>query len=231
MTRVIVCGARSSADLGMLLDAAVDGVGLITEVWQELSCKLRREETREFARLLPPLVSSVLIVTEENVDEVLRMADFVRPDVLQLHGPNPPEDIRRMAANLKAKLVKALLVDKEGRLAGGGEPGEVAQEYLQAGASAIVLDSIRPGKVGATGEMSSLELARGIRDRIRPAPLILAGGLNPSNVAAAIQTVRPYAVDVLSGVLTNGYLDPPKVTQFMEEVRRADTQNRTPIAR
>ena len=230
MTRVIVCGARSPADLEMLVEGGVDGVGLITEVWQELSCKLRREEAREFARLLPPLVSSVLIVTEEKVDEVLRMADFVRPDVLQLHGPNPPRDLEKMASKLDTKLVKALLVDKDGQLVGGGEPEEVAKEYVQAGASAIVFDSTRPGKVGATGEMSSLELARAVRDRIWPAPLILAGGLNPANVASAMQVVRPYAVDVLSGVLSHEYLAPLKVAQFIEEVRHADSQADAEIA-
>lgn len=231
MTRVIVCGSRSAADLGMLVEAGVNGVGLITEVWQELGCKLTREEARQFAQLLPPLVVSVLIITEGKLDEVFRMAEAVRPDVLQLHGPSPPRDIERLAANLEAKVVKALLVDKEGKLIEGGKPEEVAKEYIQAGASAIVFDSIRPGKVGATGEMSSLELARTIRDRIWPAPLILAGGLSPSNVAEAIQLVRPYAVDVLSGVLSNGCLDPLKVTQFIGEVHRADSQARAPIAR
>jgi len=218
MTKVIVCGSRTIQDIKMLVDSGADAIGLITEVWQDVPCNLTRAEAREFTTLIPPLIPSILIITEENTDEILRMVDFIRPDILQLQGFNPASDIKRLKNEIKAKIVKVLHVDGD-KLAEGKEPVKCALTYIEAGANMILLDTYQPGKVGATGATSNLTLAREIRDGVFPAPLVLAGGLSIGNLVNAINMVKPYAVDVFSGVVTNGYLDAQKVKQFVKKAR------------
>jgi phosphoribosylanthranilate isomerase len=104
-------------------------------------------------------------------------------------------------------------------MAEGDDPLGCARQYIAAGADAILVDSYQRDKVGATGETMSLSLSRTLRDGIYPVPLIMAGGLHSENVAYALNSVKPYAVDVFSGVTTGGYLDTDKVRKFIERVR------------
>ena len=218
MTRVMICGTRRREDINLLVEAGVDAIGLITEVWQDIPCNLSRAEARELSQLIPPFISSVLILTEERVDEICRMEEHMLPDVLQLHGFNTPEDVAVLRGRLRAKIIKTLHFQEE-RMAEGDDPIGYARQYIEAGANAILVDSYQKGKVGATGETMSLDLARKLRDGIYPIPLIVSGGLHSENVTAAIDKVKPYAVDVFSGVTTGGYLDADKVRRFVVRVR------------
>ncbi len=220
MVRVIICGSRRREDVEAIVESGADGVGLITEVRQDLPCNLSRRAAAELCRAVPPLISSVLILTEEDPAKIKEITREVRPSILQLHGFNPPEVVSQVKRELGLKIVKVLHVEGE-RLLEGGDPIRCALRFLEAGADAILLDSFRSGKVGATGTPLSWDLARKIRDGIRPAPLILAGGLNEENVASAIKAVRPFAVDVLSGVVSGGWLDPEKVRRFVRKAREA----------
>jgi len=206
MTRVMICGARRREDISLLVEAGVDAIGLITEVWQDIPCNLSRAEARELSQLIPPFISSVLILTEERVDEICRIAEYVLPDVLQLHGFNTPEDVAVLRGRLRTKIIKTLHFQGE-RMAEGDDPIGYARQYIEAGANAILVDSYQEGKVGATGETMSLDL------------VILSGGLHSENVTAAIDKVKPYAVDVFSGVTIAGYLDSDKVRKFIARVR------------
>jgi phosphoribosylanthranilate isomerase len=217
MTKVMVCGTRKKEDIKLLVEAGVDGIGLITEVWQDIPCNLSRTQSKELSRVVPPLISSVLIITEERVDEICRMVEQICPDILQLHGFNSPEDIATLKKRLKAKIVKVLHFQGE-KLAEGNDPIGYARQCIAAGANAILVDSYEPDKVGATGKMICLSIAGQIRDRIYPTPFILSGGLRFDNVARAIDEVAPYAVDAFSGVISNGYLDASKVKQFVAKV-------------
>ena len=218
MTRVMICGTRRREDINLLVEAGVDAIGLITEVWQDIPCNLSRGEARELSQLIPPFISSVLILTEERVDEICRMEEYVLPDVLQLHGFNTLEDVAVLRGRLRTKIIKTLHFQGE-RMAEGDDPIGYARQYIEAGANAILVDSYQEGKVGATGETMSLDLARKLEDGIYPIPLILSGGLHSENVTAAIDKVKPYAVDVFSGVTIAGYLDSDKVRKFIAKVR------------
>jgi len=218
MTRVMICGTRRREDINLLVEAGVDAIGLITEVWQDIPCNLSRAEARELSQLIPPFISSVLILTEERVDEICRMEEYVLPDVLQLHGFNTLEDVAVLRGRLRTKIIKTLHFQGE-RMAEGDDPIGYARQYIEAGANAILVDSYQEGKVGATGETMSLDLARKLEDGIYPIPLILSGGLHSENVTAAIDKVKPYAVDVFSGVTIAGYLDSDKVRKFIAKVR------------
>ena len=218
MTRIMICGTRKQEDVSLLVEAGVDAIGLITEVWQDIPCNLSRAQARAFSQLIPPFISSVLILTEERVDEICRIAEHALPDVLQLHGFNSPEDVAILKRRLGGKIIKTLHFQGE-KMAEGDDPVGCAKQYIAAGANAILVDSYQEDKVGATGETMSLDLASKLRDGIYPVPLILAGGLHSENVAHAIAKVRPYAVDAFSSVTTGGYLDADKVRRFIARVR------------
>jgi len=218
MTKVMICGTRRREDIRLLVKAGVDAIGLITEVWQDIPCNLSRAEARELSQLIPPFISSVLIITEERVDEICRIAEYVLPDVLQLHGFNTLEDVAVLRGRLRTKIIKTLHFQGE-RMAEGDDPIGYARQYIEAGANAILVDSYQEDKVGATGETMSLDLARKLRDGIYPIPLIMSGGLHSENVTAAIDRVKPYAVDVFSGVTAGGYLDADKARRFIARVR------------
>jgi len=218
MTKVMICGTRRQEDVSLLVEAGVDAIGLITEVWQDIPCNLSRAETRELNRLIPLFISSVLIITEERVDEICRIAEQVSPDVLQLHGFNSPQDVTVLRGRMRIKIIKTLHFQGE-KMAEGDDPIGYARQYIAAGADAILIDSYQEDKVGATGETMNLDIARKLRDEIYPVPLIMAGGLHAGNVARAIDRVKPYAVDVFSGVTTGGYLDDDKVRKFIARVR------------
>lgn len=218
MTRVMICGAMTRDDIGLLAEAGADAVGLITEVWQDIPCNLSRGQAKELSRAAPPFVSTVLIVTEESVDEICRMAEHVAPDAVQLHGFNSPEDVATIGERLDIKVIKTLHFQGE-RMAEGDDPLACARQFTAAGAHAILVDSYGRAKVGATGQAMSLATARSIREALEPMPLILAGGLHAGNVAGAIDSVRPFAVDVFSGVTRDGALHRDSVEQFISAVR------------
>ncbi|MBC7345971.1 MAG: phosphoribosylanthranilate isomerase [Clostridia bacterium] len=220
MTRVMVCGSTSEEDIALLVEEGVDAIGLITEVWQPLPCNLPREEARRLAVLVPPFVTAVLVLTAEDPEEVCRLVEYVSPGAVQLHGFNPPEHVALLKARLAVPLIKTLHLDGQ-RTAGGQDPERCARQYLDAGAAAILLDRYHEGKVGATGQPVDLALAARLREAIAPRPLVLAGGLDPSNVSAAVAEVRPYAVDVFSGVTREGRLDRGRVRAFVRAVKSA----------
>lgn len=218
MTRIMMCGLRRDTDITLLVNAGVEAIGLITEVRQDIICKLTRADAKRLAMAIPPFTASVLIVTEERLNEIERLADYVNPDVLQLHGFNTPEDVETLKRNLRIKIIKTLHFSGN-KMLEAGDPLGLARKYLDSGADAILVDSANSSKVGSTGEVMDLEIARELRKGIYPAPLILAGGLNAGNVAAAIEKVRPYGVDVFSGVTSDGYLDTEKVRDFVTAVK------------
>lgn len=217
MTRVMLCGSCEPSDIKLLVEEGAHGIGLITEVRQKLPCRLSLEQARSLRRLIPPLVTSILIITEEQAERLIFMAKEVNPDAVQLHGFNAVEQVAFLKRKLSTAIIKTLHWMKKG-LAEGADPERCAREYVEAGADAILLDTMTEEKVGSTGLQFPLELARRIRDAIYPSPLILAGGLNEKNIINALAKVQPFAVDAFSSVTTAGRLERKKVTDFLQAV-------------
>ena len=220
MAKIMLCGSREAADIRMLAQEGVDAVGLITEVRQEITCRLSLEEARHLCGLIPPPLLGVLILTEERVAEICRMVETVLPDTVQLHGFNTPEDVAELRRRLKIKIIKTIHF-RDGKIASReGSPEEAALEYLRAGAEAILLDTCDEGRYGSTGRVFPWDTARRIREAVHPAPVILAGGLHAGNVAGACRQVRPYGVDAFTAVTAEGKLERAKVREFVSAVRR-----------
>jgi phosphoribosylanthranilate isomerase len=161
------------------------------------------EVARQVVAALPPFVATVGLFVNEAPQRVREIADACGLDVIQLHGDEAPS-----ACNFAPRRsIKALRVRDAASLV-----GHTAFET-----SALLLDAYVPGAYGGTGESFNWALAAEVA---RQRPLILAGGLTPENVAEAVRSVRPYAVDVSSGVeVAPGKKDPARVAAFIRNAK------------
>jgi phosphoribosylanthranilate isomerase len=162
---------------------------------------------REIVRAVPPFVTTVALLVDPTAAEVERVLEEVQPAMLQFHGNEDPE----FCAQFAVPYVKAV------RVRAGVDLLQYARLY--ADAKGLLLDAYVEGISGGTGASFDWEL---IPNNI-PLPLILAGGLTPENVTEAIRRVRPWAVDVASGVESaKGIKDAAKVAAFVRGARNAD---------
>jgi phosphoribosylanthranilate isomerase len=160
---------------------------------------------------LPPEVRAVGVFVNWKPAAVVALAEALQLSAVQLHGDESPQ-----AAAFCAKKVPVIRAFRVGELFSLAELGKFR------GVSQFLLDAARPGQYGGTGHKANWELARKAAMR---RPIILAGGLTPENVAEAIQHVRPWGVDVASGVESKpGKKDHSKMLDFFHEVQRANRE-------
>ncbi|HET58136.1 MAG TPA: phosphoribosylanthranilate isomerase [Deltaproteobacteria bacterium] len=219
MTRVKICGMRTGEEVRLCVEAGAHALGFVTEYPADVPWNLDRDEAMRLMDLVPPFVYRVIVVGGDP-DTVLSLAEYLKPQAVQLHGNEPPAVTRDIIAELsvmRIPAIKALRFSVEtGRCLGTDlDPLEAGKLFESAGADALLLDSVSEKRVAGTGHSIDWTMARTIRDGLR-IPVILAGGLHAGNVARAVTAVRPYAVDVISGVENpNGDKDPRKVRDFI----------------
>jgi phosphoribosylanthranilate isomerase len=211
-----LCGIRSSRDLQIALAAGADAIGLISGVTHVSEDALEEDAARELGRLVPPYVSKVLVTHLEQADAVIQLAESIGADTIQLHGLVDAETVEAVFRESGGrKITKAIHVT-------GPEAIEEAARYLDM-CDALHLDSRTADRLGGTGETHdwsiSREIARMSWERARR-PVVLSGGLRPDNLAAAIEAVQPYAVDVNSGIEDQqGDKSPSLATEFVAIAR------------
>lgn len=207
MTRVKVCGFTDEGDLAAAVSAGVDAVGLIAGVTVETPREISLSEASRLATTVPPLVSTVLVTMPADADEARDRIERVEPDAVQLHGLGPE--------------AVASLGDAPADVIAAVDPTDTNLDAYAAAADALLVDSIDPEGGGGTGETHDWERTRDIVDSL-DVPVVLAGGLSPENVAEAVETVDPFAVDVASGVeRAGGRKDHDAVKQFIERATPA----------
>ncbi|MCW8919730.1 MAG: phosphoribosylanthranilate isomerase [Gammaproteobacteria bacterium] len=204
-TRTKICGITRPED-GLL--AAAQGADAIGLVFYPRSPRcVTAEQARELLAVLPPFVTTVGLFVDATEAEVRAVLAAVPLDLLQFHGGEEDAFCRRFGR----PYYKAV------RMAEGVDLVREAVRFPSA--SALLLDSFQAGVPGGTGH--AFDWARIPAGLTKP--VILAGGLGPENVTAAIRQVRPYAVDVSSGVeAAKGVKDAEKIIAFMRGVERAD---------
>jgi phosphoribosylanthranilate isomerase len=205
MTRIRIkfCGITRVEDAHIAVALGVDAIGLVLTQKSKRFVSLARAQ--EIRAALPPFVAAVVLFMDDDPEWIDAAIDAVRPDLLQFHGGESSVDcVRHRRPYLKAIAM--------------GEPGDLAAAMAaHPNASGFLFDSHARGEHGGTG--ATFDWTR------IPAPLpralILAGGLTCDNVAQAIGVVRPYAVDVSSGIESApGIKDREKMRRFVDEVRR-----------
>ncbi|MGC9514025.1 phosphoribosylanthranilate isomerase [Methanocrinis sp.] len=208
MTRAKICGLKDACARDLAVAAGADAVGFVVEIPRSKRC-IGREEARGLIEGLPPFVSSVIVVEPESVAEASNLALEINADVIQVNDSLGFEDLLVLKKMVPQRLV-ATVPAEPGLLDRALQMGEVAD--------ALLVDSLEGGKLGGTGTVHDWNLSADLVRKVG-LPVILAGGLNPENVAEAIGAVRPYAVDVSSGVETDGKKDPRKIEAFLEVVK------------
>ncbi|MGZ8242728.1 MAG: phosphoribosylanthranilate isomerase [Methylomagnum sp.] len=207
-TRVKICGFTRPADAVAAVRMGADAIGLV--FYPPSPRHVSVEIARAIVTALPPFVTVVGLFVDEDPETVLGVLDQVRIDLLQFHGDEDPAYCTAFAKPYIKALPMKPGVDLAATMAAHGK------------ASGFLLDAWHPDAMGGTGSRFDWNL-------IPPEhadALILAGGLEPGNVAEALRTVRPYALDVSSGVeAAKGIKDADKMAAFLTEVQRFDYQH------
>ena len=205
MTRVKICGITRMEDALTAAEMGADAIGLV--FYERIPRHVTPEQARVIVRALPPFVTTVALFVDPAPSEVEAVLDAVHPDLLQFHGAEPPEFCRLFGT----PYLKAVRVRPDTDLL------QYAASYDDA--RGLLLDAYVEGVEGGTGHRFDWDLI----PKSLPKPVVLAGGLTPENVAQAIRQVRPWAVDVSSGVeATKGIKDAAKMAAFIRESRHAD---------
>lgn len=204
MTRIKCCGMTRVEDALLAAELGADAIGLVFTARSRRQVSI--EQARTIVRALPPFVTVVALLMDDEAGYVQEVIDAVQPDMLQFHGSERDD----WCAQFGRRYLKAIAM---------GEGAAALPQLRQyPGASGLLLDGHGLGEAGGSGKAFDWSLMP--RDLAQP--LILAGGLTPLNVAEAVRIARPWAVDVASGVESApGIKDPQKLADFIQAARNA----------
>ena len=199
--KVKVCGMTQWEDAEYAVEQGADAVGFI--FYKKSPRSVTMKEAREIILKLPPFVDTVGVFVNESPDRVNKIANYCGLDLVQLHGEESPAFCRK----IHRRVIKVFRV-------AGLQSIKQMEKYSVSG---FLLDTFCDDLHGGTGKTFDWNLALPAK---KMGPVILAGGLTPRNVAQAVRQVRPYGVDVCSGVeKTPGIKDPEKVRAFLKNIR------------
>jgi phosphoribosylanthranilate isomerase len=214
MFRIKICGITTTQDARAAAEAGADAIGL--NFCSASARCIDLVTARSIVRSAPSLVAKVGVFVNEPVGRLIEMADALGLDFIQLHGDEPAGQLAELAPR---GVIRAFRL---------GDDFRPLLDYLQVCRelghlpTAALLDAFAPGVYGGTGKTANWDKMRDFRQSADDVPVVLAGGLTPENVAAAIALVRPAAVDVASGVeMAPGRKDAVRMREFVAAARRA----------
>lgn len=202
MLRIKICGITNAGDASAAVEYGADALGFV--FYPKSPRSVAPETARSIIQSLPPFITTVGVFVNETVETINHIKAETGIDMVQLHGDESPEFCRQWPHVIKAFRVAAM------------SDLEAFKNYT---ASAFLLDTYSPAKYGGTGQVFNWEIAVEAK---RYGSIILAGGLTADNIAKAVSKVRPYAVDVSSGVeREKGKKDLVKLRLFIERAKAA----------
>lgn len=215
MFKAKICGNRTARDLDVAIAAGADAVGLISGVRHVSEDAISAETARALLARVPVFVTPVLVTHLVTAEAVVALHRSVPAPVIQLHDAIADDQVQALRRTLPGvRLVRAVHVIDETSVnrAAATAPG----------VDAVLLDSRTSDRIGGTGLTHDWRLSRRIVEAL-DVPVVLAGGLTPDNLTEALATVRPYAVDVNSGVDdARGDKDADRVRRFVALAHRPD---------
>ncbi len=213
--RIKICCISTISEALTAVELGADAVGLVGKMPSGPG-PIPDELIRDIARAVPPPVATFLLTSETSASAIIKHHQRTNTSTIQivdLLSDGTYSQIREALPSVK--IVQVIHVIDSGSV-------DLAIR-LSEDVDALLLDSGNPAlkvkELGGTGRVHDWKLSRRIRDNSK-CPVFLAGGLNPGNVRQAIEEVEPYAVDVCSGVRTNGILDKKKLTDFIRNIHK-----------
>ena len=199
--KVKVCGMTSLKDALVAVEEGADAVGFI--FYKKSPRSVTRKLVREIVLELPPFVDIVGVFVDETAEQINKIADYCNLDMIQLHGDESPAFCKK----IRRRVIKAFKV----------KDMQSVKKLSGFQVSGFLLDTFSEDLHGGTGKVFDWNLALPAK---KFGPVIMAGGMTPNNVRQAIQQIRPYGVDVCSGVESQpGVKDHKKVRAFLENAK------------
>jgi len=210
--RFKICGIASESDVRSLVGVPLDFAGFLVGLDYPSEDSVSAERARDLAQGLPTGISPVLVTHRVSIAEVGRLNRVCGFPIVQLHGGFDPEKIPELRSALpSASIWTAVHVTDRSAIARAREVSRFADT--------VVLDTKTDTRLGGTGRTHDWEISARIVHECRR-PVVLAGGITPENVARAADTVRPWAIDVNSGVENGSYRkDPERIRLLIERAR------------
>lgn len=211
--RVKICGTATFADLDCAVAAGADAVGFLMGITHVTQDAVTTETAAAMVATLPPFIVPVAVTHLTKPSDLIRIVELSRCTTLQIQDMVTPDDIAEVREVLPyLRIMKAVHVMDESAIA--------TAKYFSDTADAILLDTRTADRIGGTGITHDWNISAKIVKECS-CPVILAGGLTPENVTEAIIRVRPYAVDVHTGVKKNGVRDAERTRAFVTNARTA----------
>lgn len=215
-TNIKICGITRNSYSRAAAKAGADYIGVIVDI-NESPRNVSLEKAEEIIKASP--IPAVLLL-EKDIIETIKTALFLNPYAVQLIGEYTPDDIQHLKKVLNCKLWKTISIPKTGA-SKEAYPSLLKRinNYKKAGTDVIILDTLVAKKRGGTGQTCDWDTAEKLV-KSTDLPLFLAGGINPENVCDAIRKVRPYGIDLSSGVeKAPAQKDPEKILQLVNNTR------------
>ncbi|MEO0136754.1 MAG: phosphoribosylanthranilate isomerase [candidate division WOR-3 bacterium] len=198
-TKVKICGITNLKDALLAVESGADALGFI---FAPSPRRITPRQARHIIKHLPPFISAVGVFMDTPLPVLRQIIEISGIDTIQLHGHEPPEYCSQIK---KLRIIKRIMINPDSQIK------ELIKEMTRYRVSAYLFD---PG--AGSGKIFDWQMIKGLPGRI-----IIAGGLTPDNVCEAIALLKPYGVDVCSGVENSiGRKDPEKLKAFIREVRR-----------
>ena len=199
--KVKVCGMTSLKDALVAVELGADAVGFI--FYKKSPRSVTMKTVREIVLELPPFVDTVGVFVDETAEQINKIADYCNLDIIQLHGDESPTFCKK----IRRKVIKAFRI----------KDMQSVKKLSSFQVSGFLLDTFSDNLHGGTGKVFDWNLALPAK---KFGPVIMAGGLTPNNVQQAVRQIRPYGVDVCSGVESeHGIKDHKKVRAFLNNAK------------
>jgi len=202
MTKVKICGLTRLQDIDAVNEILPDYIGF---VFAESKRQIDEDRAMELKKRLDPRIKAVGVFVNEDLDRIIGLCRTGIIDLVQLHGDESEEYAARLKKHIPNKIIRAVRVRNKAEV-------ENAAKYS---CDFLLFDAYHDGSYGGTGKSFDWSLIAAVNR-----PFFLAGGINPDNAANAIRSVKPYCIDVSSGVETNGFKDPGKIAAVVATARQ-----------
>lgn len=210
MTKIKICGISRIGDIQIINQVLPDYIGF---VFAKSKRKVSLEEAADLKKLLNPSITAVGVFVNEDMDKIIQLCNLNIIDAVQLHGDEDKAYILALKKIIKVPIIKAVRVRTNQDIL---EAENLICDYL-------LLDSYKENEYGGTGSIFDWSLIP--KKHNRKKPIFLAGGINKTNLTDALLSVKPYCIDISSGVETDEKKDPVKIKDIICSLRNTKSEN------